>query len=82
MSNSWILAWFTLVEMQLKTWNILPKYQYLSYSLSKGSSSNFASNIKARLSLSKNFAFIYCNESTLKMMKNAFYFMLKALLVI
>ena len=82
MSNSWILAWFTLVEMQLKTWNILLKYQYLSYSLSKGSSSNFASNIKARLSLSKNFAFIYCNESTLKMMENAFYFMLKALFVI
>ena len=33
-------------------------------------------------SLSKKCVFIYFNESPLKMMKNAFYFMLKALFVV
>ena len=36
---------------------------------------------KIRLLPSKKFVFIYFNESPLKMMKNAFYFMLNALLV-
>ena len=33
---------------------------------------------KPRLSPSKKFVFIYFNESPLKMVKNAFYFILKA----
>ena len=35
--------------------------------------------LKVRFSPSKNFGFIYFNENLLKMMKNSFYFMLKAL---
>ena len=38
--------------------------------------------IKVGLSPSKKVYFIYFNESPLKMMKNAFYFMLKALFVL
>ena len=37
---------------------------------------------KVGLSPSKKFAFIYFNESPLKMMENAFYFMLKVLFVL
>ena len=38
--------------------------------------------VKVGLSLSKKFAFIYFNESLLKVIKNVFYFMLKALFVL
>ena len=38
--------------------------------------------IKVGLSPSKKVCFIYFNESPLKMMKNAFHFMLKALFVL
>ena len=38
--------------------------------------------LKVRLSPFKEFAFIYFNESPLKMMKTVFYFMLKALFVL
>ena len=41
-----------------------------------------ASHPKVELSSSKKFAFIYFNESLLKMMENAFYFMLKFLFVL
>ena len=37
--------------------------------------------LKVRLSTSKNFVFIYFNESRSKVMKNAFYFMLTALFI-
>ena len=37
---------------------------------------------KVGLSPSKKFIFIYFNESPLKMMKNGFYFILKALFVL
>ena len=43
---------------------------------------NFASNIKVGLSPSKKICFIYFNENPLIMMKNAFYFMLKAFSVL
>ena len=39
-------------------------------------------HVKVGLSLSEKFAFIYFNESPLKMMKNAFYCMLKVLFVL
>ena len=39
-------------------------------------------NIKVGLSPSKKKIFVYVNESCLKMMKNAFYFILKALFVL
>ena len=38
--------------------------------------------LKVGLSPSKKVAFIFFNKSSLKMMKNAFYFMLKALFVL
>ena len=39
-------------------------------------------DIKARLSTSKKICVVFLIESPLKMMKNAFYFILKALLVL
>ena len=39
-------------------------------------------SLKVGLSPSKNVVFVYFNENPLKMVKNAFYFMLKALFVL
>ena len=39
-------------------------------------------DIKVGLSPSKNFVFVYFNEIPLNLMKNVFYFMLKALFVL
>ena len=74
-----------LVGFEPRTLQCLNSIHHLSLSpepMIQTRSQQVAFNLKLDSHLSKKFIFICFNESPLKMMKNAFYFILKALLVL